>query len=133
MIRVSIKENEDINRALKRFKKKFEKAQVIKDYRSNTFYTKKSVSLREEKLKKYNFTKNIFLPNGTSPKFSQIFKNIPLANSLNKISKMGAKAFYEGEIARDIIDYCYPNAKKIELFARRKLLKENWSYWGNEV
>ena len=35
MIRVSIKE----------------KAQVIKDYRSNTFYTKKSVSLREEKLR----------------------------------------------------------------------------------
>ena len=51
MIRVSIKENEDINRALKRFKKKFEKAQVIKDYRKNTFYTKKSVSLREEKLR----------------------------------------------------------------------------------
>ena len=42
MIRVSIKENEDINRALKRFKKKFEKAQVIKEYRNNTFYTKKS-------------------------------------------------------------------------------------------
>ncbi|MAQ22279.1 MAG: 30S ribosomal protein S21, partial [Flammeovirgaceae bacterium] len=39
MIRVSIKEKEDINRALKRFKKKFEKAQVIKDYRSNAFYT----------------------------------------------------------------------------------------------
>ena len=51
MIRVSIKENEDINRALKRFKKKFEKAQVIKDYRSNEFYTKKSVMLREEKLR----------------------------------------------------------------------------------
>ena len=48
MIRVSIKEKEDINRALKRFKKKFEKSQVIKDYRSNAFYTKKSVMLREE-------------------------------------------------------------------------------------
>jgi len=51
MIRVSIKENEDINRALKRFKKKFEKSQVIKDYRNNAFYTKKSVQLREEKLR----------------------------------------------------------------------------------
>ena len=30
MIRVNIKDKEDINRALKRFKKKFEKAQVIK-------------------------------------------------------------------------------------------------------
>jgi small subunit ribosomal protein S21 len=51
MIRVNIKDKEDINRALKRFKKKFEKAQVIKDYRNNSFFTKKSVKLREEKLK----------------------------------------------------------------------------------
>ena len=51
MVKVNIKENEDINRALKRFKKKFEKAQVIKTYRDITYYTKKSVTLREEKLK----------------------------------------------------------------------------------
>ncbi len=51
MIRVNIKDKEDINRALKRFKKKFEKAQVIKDYRNNTFFTKKSVKIRKEKLK----------------------------------------------------------------------------------
>ena len=51
MVKITIKENEDINRALKRFKKKFEKAQVIKDYRNNAFFTKKSVQLREEKLK----------------------------------------------------------------------------------
>ena len=51
MVKVNIKENEDINRALKRVKKKFEKAQVIRTYRDNTYYTKKSVTLREEKLK----------------------------------------------------------------------------------
>ncbi|MBU82580.1 MAG: 30S ribosomal protein S21 [Flammeovirgaceae bacterium] len=51
MVKVNIKDNEDINRALKRFKKKFEKAQVIRTYRDNTYYTKKSVTLREEKLK----------------------------------------------------------------------------------
>ena len=51
MVKVNIKENEDINRALKRFKKIFEKAQVIRTYRDNTYYTKKSVTLREEKLK----------------------------------------------------------------------------------
>ena len=51
MVKVIIKEKEDINRALKRFKKKFEKAQVIKTYRNNTFYTKKSVLIREEKLR----------------------------------------------------------------------------------
>ena len=51
LVGCSPKDKEDINRALKRFKKKFEKAQVIKDYRSNAFFTKKSVKLREEKLK----------------------------------------------------------------------------------
>ena len=40
MIRVSIKENEDINRALKRFKKKFEKAQVIKSIEITLFIQK---------------------------------------------------------------------------------------------
>ena len=51
MVKVNIKEKEDINRALKRFKKKFEKAQGIRTYRNNAYYTKKSVTLREEKLK----------------------------------------------------------------------------------
>ena len=51
MIKVTLKDREDINRALKRFKKKFEKAQIIKEYRGNAFYTKKSVLLREEKLR----------------------------------------------------------------------------------
>ena len=33
MIKVTVKETEDINRALKRFKKKFDKAQVLKQYK----------------------------------------------------------------------------------------------------
>ena len=52
MIKVNIKEKEDINRALKRFKKKFEKAQVIKDYRRNAFFTKKSVNIGIRKILK---------------------------------------------------------------------------------
>ncbi len=51
MITVNVKENESIDRALKRFKKKFEKAGVIREVRSRSFYTKKSVKLRETKLK----------------------------------------------------------------------------------
>ena len=58
----------------------------------------------EIKLNQYQNTKKIFLPNGRPPKFSEIFKNIPLANSLKKIGKLGAKAFYEGEISKDIIN-----------------------------
>ena len=57
MIRVNIKDKEDINRALKRFKKKFEKAQVIKDYRNNAFFTKKSVKIMIFRYK--NQSKNV--------------------------------------------------------------------------
>ena len=51
MIKITVKETEDINRALKRFKKKFDKAQVLKEYKNNTFFKKDSVSRREEILK----------------------------------------------------------------------------------
>ena len=40
MVKITVKETEDINRALKRFKKKFDKAQVLKEYRNNTFFPK---------------------------------------------------------------------------------------------
>lgn len=51
MIEVSVKENESIDRALKRFKKKFEKTGVIRELRSRTFYEKPSVKRRAEKIK----------------------------------------------------------------------------------
>ena len=35
------------------------------------------------------------------------------------------------EYVQDMIDLMYPNAKKIELFARR--LREGWDVWGNET
>ena len=51
MIRVVVKENESIDKALKRFKKKLEKTRVLKDYRSRQFFTKPSVERRKEILK----------------------------------------------------------------------------------
>jgi small subunit ribosomal protein S21 len=51
MITVNVKENESIDKALKRFKKKFEKAGVIRELRSRTYYQKKSVERREEIIK----------------------------------------------------------------------------------
>lgn len=48
MIVVNVKENESIDRALKRFKKKFEKTGVLRELRSRTFYTKPSVKRRDE-------------------------------------------------------------------------------------
>lgn len=51
MIRVVVKENESIDKALKRFKKKLEKTRVLKDYRKGQFFTKPSVERRAEILK----------------------------------------------------------------------------------
>ncbi len=51
MLIIPVKESEAIERALKRFKKKFEKTGVVKELRARSQYTKKSVILREQKKK----------------------------------------------------------------------------------
>ncbi|MEM8893022.1 MAG: 30S ribosomal protein S21 [Bacteroidota bacterium] len=51
MVTVNVKENESIDKALKRFKKKFEKAGVIRELRGRSYFVKDSVKLREEKIK----------------------------------------------------------------------------------
>jgi small subunit ribosomal protein S21 len=51
MIIVNVKENESIDKALKRFKKKFEKTGVLRQIRSRAYYEKRSVSRRNEVLK----------------------------------------------------------------------------------
>ena len=48
MIRVTVKENETIDKALKRFKKKLEKTGVIKEFRTRQFFLKDSVKKRNE-------------------------------------------------------------------------------------
>ena len=48
MIVINIKENESIDRALKRFKKKFEKTGVLKELRARTSFEKPSVTRRSE-------------------------------------------------------------------------------------
>lgn len=48
MLIVQIKENETIDKALKRFKKKFEKTGVLKELRSRSAFHKTSVKRRQE-------------------------------------------------------------------------------------
>jgi len=48
MLIINIKENESIDKALKRFKKKFEKTGVLKELRERTSFTKPSVRRRSE-------------------------------------------------------------------------------------
>lgn len=51
MLIINVKENESIDRALKRFKKKFEKTGVLRELRSRTHFKKPSVERREEIIK----------------------------------------------------------------------------------
>ncbi len=48
MLVINIKENESIDKALKRFKKKFEKTGVLKELRARTAFEKPSVRRRGE-------------------------------------------------------------------------------------
>lgn len=51
MLIINIKENESIDKALKRFKKKFEKTGVLRELRARTSFEKPSVKRRTEVLK----------------------------------------------------------------------------------
>jgi gamma-glutamyltranspeptidase / glutathione hydrolase len=58
----------------------------------------------EEKLKKNKITKNEFLINNQAPKYGTKFKNIKLANTLKLIGEKGTAAFYQGDLARDMVN-----------------------------
>lgn len=51
MIIVPVKEGENIDRALKRFKRKFEKTGVIKELRNRQAFSKPSIEKRQQKLR----------------------------------------------------------------------------------
>jgi small subunit ribosomal protein S21 len=46
-----IAENEPIDRAIKRFKKKYERSGVLKEFKKRAYFTKPSVKKRMKKLK----------------------------------------------------------------------------------
>ena len=48
MIIIPIKEGENLERALKKFKRKFEKTGVVKELRERQFFTKPSIKRRQE-------------------------------------------------------------------------------------
>jgi len=50
-ITIHVKDNETIDRALKRFKKKFEQIGVLKKLHARMYYKKPSIQRREERLK----------------------------------------------------------------------------------
>lgn len=50
MIVIPIKEGENIERSLKKFKRKFEKTGVVKELRNRQAFTKPSITKRQQKL-----------------------------------------------------------------------------------
>jgi small subunit ribosomal protein S21 len=60
MIIVPVKEGENIERALKKFKRKFEKTGIIRELRSRKTFVKKSV-LRRDEIKKAIYRQHLQL------------------------------------------------------------------------
>ena len=51
MLQIPVKEGESIERALKKYKKKFERTGVLKELRTRKEYTKKSIIRRQQVIK----------------------------------------------------------------------------------
>ncbi|MEW6702627.1 MAG: 30S ribosomal protein S21 [Bacteroidota bacterium] len=51
MVGITVSENENIDKALKRFKKKYERSGVLKEFKKRTFFVKPSVEKRMEAIK----------------------------------------------------------------------------------
>jgi small subunit ribosomal protein S21 len=51
LVGITIGENENIDKALKRFKKKYERSGILKEFKKRTFFLKPSIKKRMEKIK----------------------------------------------------------------------------------
>ncbi len=51
MLVIKVKDNESIDRALKRYKKKFQQTGTLTELRNRTYFEKPSVARRHEKIK----------------------------------------------------------------------------------
>jgi small subunit ribosomal protein S21 len=59
LIKVVVQDNESLDKALKRFKKKYEKAGILKEFRRRQFYTKPSVDKKMDKERAVRKSKRI--------------------------------------------------------------------------
>ncbi|MBI1806082.1 MAG: 30S ribosomal protein S21 [Ignavibacteria bacterium] len=51
MVGIVIQENENIDRAIRRFKKKYERSGILKEVKKRAYFTKPSVKKRMKKIK----------------------------------------------------------------------------------
>jgi gamma-glutamyltranspeptidase/glutathione hydrolase len=75
-----------------------------------------------EKLKRMPAAASTYLINGEAPKPGDIFVQKNLARTLRTLAKGGRDAYYRGEIARAIVDYCQKNGGYLTMedFAEHK-------------
>lgn len=71
----------------------------------------------------------IYMPNGRAPIKGEIFKNIPLANTLQKIADCGRDVFYKGEVAEEIVSFLKSNGG----FLSMKDMEDHVSQWVEPV
>ena len=64
----------------------------------------KSWQEKEYRLKQNKNSSKVFLNNNRSYKYGEIFKNIPLANTLKTISKKKIDGFYNSDITKDMVE-----------------------------
>lgn len=78
---------------------------------------------------KFPNVREVYLPNGKAPKRGELFRNLMLANTLEKIAKGGCDVFYKGDIARGIAEFMQKNGG----FLAYRDFAEHTSEWIDPV
>ena len=82
-----------------------------------------------EYLNDYPNFKEVFMPDGKAPSKGEIFKNPDLANTYKSLAENGREAFYQGQIARKIVDHVRAQGG----FLSMKDLADHESEWVEPV
>ena len=103
------------------------------DYANNGFPVSELIAWYMERgaatLQRFPGFKEVYMPNGSTPKKGEIFKNPGLGNTLDQIAKGGRDAFYKGPIAKTIADYI----QQLGGFLSEKDLADHVSNWVEPV
>ncbi|MFT7381022.1 MAG: gamma-glutamyltranspeptidase/glutathione hydrolase [Roseivirga sp.] len=103
------------------------------DYANNGFPVSELIAWYMEQgaknLQKFPGFIETYMPNGSTPKKGEIFKNPRLATTLDKIAKGGRDAFYKGEVAKTIGTYIQNQGG----FLSEKDLADHTSEWVEPV
>lgn len=103
------------------------------DYANNGFPVSELIAWYMKKgaanLKRFPGFKEVYMPNGATPKKGEVFKNPALANTLSLIAQGGRDAFYKGPVAKTIANYL----DQLGGFLSEKDLADHASEWVEPV